>query len=194
MIDGALRSGILKQRRNAEVYTKVASRDVDLVLHLGDLPRISVVTSVENKTIMAAHGKARKNRYGDLIAYFNHMHNHRRDCITTGVVVINISPTYENPDPFAKGIKRGKFNMQKVVEDTVQLFKNIPLRDNPDEPSDQPEALAVIVVDYDGMSPSRLVKEPPAPQAIDPIEYGNFMKRVAELYSQRFNELIQKPE
>ncbi len=81
LIDAALASGKLKETKNAEVYTKVANRNVDLVLYTGQAPAISVLASVENKTIMAAHGKARKNRFGDLIAYSNHMHNHRRDCI-----------------------------------------------------------------------------------------------------------------
>lgn len=155
---------------------------------------LSVLTSVENKTIMAAHGKARKNRFGDLIAYSNHMHNHRRDCIAAGIVVVNISPIYENPDPFAKGLKRVKFDMQKIVADTIRLFRNLPLRDNPDEPSDQPEALAVIVVDYDGTNASKLVKKPPAPQAADAIEYGNFVRRIADLYARRFKQPIQTPE
>jgi hypothetical protein len=186
LIDAALRSGTLKEKKNAEVYTKVANRNVDLVLHVGEAPAISVLTPVENKTIMTAHRKARKNRFGDLIAYSNHMHNHRRDCIAAGIVVVNISPAYENPDPFAKGLKRGKFDMQKIVADTVRLFASLPLRDNPDEPSDQPEALAVIVVDYDGVKSAKLVIELPAPQSTDAVEYGNFVRRIADLYALRF--------
>jgi hypothetical protein len=92
-IDGDIKAGKLIEKRNAEVYTKVASRNVDLVLHTGQSPAISVLASIENKTIMAAHSKARRNRYGDLIAYSNHMHNHRRDCIAAGVVIVNISPS-----------------------------------------------------------------------------------------------------
>src|ERR1700730_1883646 len=71
IIDGDLRAGKLHEKKNAEVYTKVANRNVDLVLHTGQSPAISVLASIENKTIMAAHGEARKNRYGDLIAYSN---------------------------------------------------------------------------------------------------------------------------
>ncbi|MGD1028348.1 hypothetical protein [Candidatus Binatus soli] len=186
-----LASGLLHEKKNAEVYTKVANRNVDLILHTGTAPVISVVTSVENKSIMAAHGKARKNRYGDLIAYSNHMHNHRRDCIAAGIVIVNISPTYENPDPFAKGMVRAKFDMQKVVAATVKLFAGMPLRDDPDEPSDQPEALAVIVVDYDGGNPSKLVTELPAPQLGESIHYGSFLKRIAILYEKRFNQPAQ---
>jgi hypothetical protein len=154
-------------------------------------PTLSVLTSVENKTIMAAHSKARKNRFGDLVAYFNHMHNHRRDCIAAGLMVVNISATYENPDPFAKGIRRPKSDMLRVVADTVRLFASLPLRNSPDEPSDQPEALSVILVDYDGARPAKLVTKPPAPQSDEAIFYGNFIKRIADLYATRFTHLRQ---
>ena len=188
-IDAALESGKLREKKNAEVRTAIASRNVDLVLHLGEVPAVSVVTSVENKSIMTSHGKARKNRFGDLVAYCNHMHNHRRDCIAAGVVVVNLSSAYANPDPFAKWLKRNRFDIRKVVADTIRLFANIPLRASPDEPSDQPEALAVILVDYDGKTPARLVTEPPAPQPGDPIEYRSFLDKVAGLYGRRFSQL-----
>ena len=110
---------------------------------------------------MTAHGKARKNRFGDLIAYSNHMHNHRRDCIAGAIVAVNTSEIYENPDPFAKGLRRAKFDMQKIVADTIRLFAGLPLRTDVDEPSDQLEALGVIVVDYDGTNASRLVTDGP---------------------------------
>ena len=76
-IDTAIRSGTLQVIRNPGVRTKVAERSIDLVLR--DSTEKLVCVSVEHKTIMTAHGKARKNRYGDIIAYSNHMHNHRRE-------------------------------------------------------------------------------------------------------------------
>src|SRR6266851_2318155 len=143
-LNSALKSGELKPLKNPNVRTKLAERSIDLVICEGaDAPNISVRVSVENKTIMTAHGKARKNRFGDLIAYTNHMHNHRRDCIAASVLVVNISATYENPDPFAKGLKRARFDMPKVVADTIRLFAALPLRNKEDEPSDQPEALVL---------------------------------------------------
>jgi hypothetical protein len=142
----ALESGFLIPRKNPNVQTKVAERSIDLVFHeKGEPPALSVRLSVEHKTIMTAHVKARKNRYGDLIAYCNHMHNHRKDCIAAGLVVVNTSPEYENPDAFAKGLKRPHFNMEKVAADTVRIFTSIPLRNQPEDPNDQPEALGVII-------------------------------------------------
>ncbi len=186
-LSAALERGELISRKNPDVQTKVARRSIDLVIHeKNKLPLLSVRVSIEHKTIMTAHGKARKNRYGDLIAYCNHMHNHRRDCIAAGIVVINTSPEYENPDAFAKGLKRPKFKMEKVVSDTIQIFTSIPLRGKPDDPRDQPEALAVIAVNYDGVHAARLVTEPPAPTAADPVNYDSFIRRICRLYADRF--------
>lgn len=147
----------------------------------------SIRLSVEHKSIMTAHGKARKNRYGDIIAYCNHMHNHRRECLAASTVVVNVSPEYENPDAFARGLVRPKFDMRKVVEDTVGIFTGIPLRNSPEDPNDEPEALAVILVDYDGVNPSKLFTEPPAPQPGSRAHYESFVRRICELYERRFS-------
>ena len=173
--------------KNASVATSVTVRNVDLVLyerHL--LPKLSCRLSVEHKTVMTAHGKARLNRYGDIIAYCNHMHNHRRDCIVAATVVVNTSALYENPDAFAHGLVRPKFNMEKVVTDTVKIFTGIPLRDSPDEPNDQPEALTVIVIDYDGTNAASLVIGDLAPAESSHAHYDNFIKRLARKYEDRF--------
>jgi hypothetical protein len=184
----ALETGALRASKNPNVHTKVAERSIDLVLYEGiEEPTISVRVSVENKTIMTAHGKARKNRYGDLIAYSNHMHNHNRKCVAGAIVVVNVSPAYENPDAFAKGLLRPKFKMEKVVQDTVAIFENIPLRETVDDPTELPEAVAVIVVDYDGINPSKLVTGPLAPDDRSQINYENFIKRICETYVTRFS-------
>ncbi|MGH9358190.1 MAG: hypothetical protein ACRD1O_03320 [Terriglobia bacterium] len=184
----ALEAGGLRTRKNSNVQTKVAERSIDLVLYEGnEAPTISVRVSVENKTIMTAHGKARKNRYGDLIAYSNHMHNHNRKCVAGAIVVVNTSPAYENPDAFAKGLLRPKFNMDKVVQDTISIFEKIPVRDTVDDPTELPEAVAVIVVDYDGVNVAKLVSGPLSPLAQSHINYDNFVRRICDLYSNRFS-------
>ncbi|SRR6266545_5117318 len=172
--------------KNASVATGVTVRNIDLVLYEKlALPRICVQLSVEHKTVMTAHGKARKNRYGDIIAYCNHMHNHRRECIAGATVVINTSEAYENPDAFAKGLVRPKFKTQ-VVRDTVKIFEAIPLRESPEDPNDLPEALAVIVVNYDGINPAILVTGDVSPDPKSPAHYDNFIARLAAKYEDRF--------
>ena len=191
-LSAALNAGQLESRRNTEVRTRVAGRNVDLVIYEADeAPVLSVRISVEHKTIMAAHGKARWNRYGDLIAYSNHTHNHRRDCVAGGIVVVNASGAYENPNGFARGLQRPKFRMEKVVADTVKIFADMPLREAIEEPNDQLEAIAVIVVEYDGVKPSKLVTGPLAPQPESPIHYDSFIRRISDLYTKRFS--AQRP-
>jgi hypothetical protein len=186
-IKALIKSGHLVPLRNASVSTQVTVRNIDLVLYEREaLPQISVAVSVEHKTVMTAHGKARKNRYGDIIAYCNHMHNHRRDCVVGATVVINTSELYENPDSFARGLKRPKFKMEKVVKDTVKIFEAIPLRESPEDPNDTPEALSVIVVDYDGVNPAKLITNELSPSADSPANYRNFITRLAAKYEARF--------
>lgn len=176
---------LIEPAKNTNVRTKVASRNVDLVFREVQEPRL-VPVAIEHKTIMTAHGKARWNRYGDIIAYSNHMHNHWRDCIAAATVIVNCSPVYENPDAFAKGLVRPKFKMPKVVADTVKIFADIPLRTRADEPNDQPEAIAVIVVEYDGAHLAKLASGELSPQPGSSVHYESFLARLCRLYQERF--------
>ena len=175
-------------RLNAPVATRVARRNVDLVFRevVAEGPLRQVRLAIEHKTIMTAHGKARWNRYGDIIAYANHLHNHWTKAIAASIVAINMNPNYLNPDPFARTIERSYTNMMKVVTDTINIFTNVPLRDLEDEPNDQPEAVGIVVLDYDGANPARLVTGPPAPQAGEPGHYETFLRRLCELYCRRY--------
>lgn len=55
----ALTDQVLLSRKNIDVETRVATRNIDLVFEDDD-SEISFPVTVENKTIMAAHGKARR--------------------------------------------------------------------------------------------------------------------------------------
>ncbi len=175
-------SGNLIPAKNANVEVGMTVRNIDLVFRQRDSPNVQL--SVENKTIMTAHGKARKNRYGDIIAYDNHLHNHRPDCVAGATVVINASETYENPDSFAKGLVRKKIKIDKVVADTIGVFEKIPLRDLPSDRTELPEALAVIVINYDGVNEATLVEG--IPDSSSPSHYDNFIRRLATIYEDRF--------
>jgi hypothetical protein len=187
-IDTLVSTGHLVPVKNAGVAAGAAGltiRNIDLVLREKDA-FLSVQLSIEHKTIMTAHGKARKNRYGDIIAYCNHMHNHRRDCVVGATVIINTSEAYENPDSFARGLKRPRFKMAKVVQDTIKIFESIPLRDSLADPTELPEALTVIVVNYDGVNSASLVEG--MPDVSNPSHYDNFIKRLVAIYEDRFSQ------
>lgn len=190
LIASAVNSDKLEVKLNADVHTKVAVRNVDAVLRVKAMGnRGAVRVAIENKTIMTAHGKARKNRYGDIIAYSGHVHNHSRDTVAGATIIINCCNDYANPDGFAKGLVRPRFNMAHVVATTLKIFENIPLRNNSGEPNDQPEALAVIVVNYDGKSDAKLVTDGLAPKENSVNHYDSFVQKIAETYSSRFASL-----
>lgn len=67
----------------------------------------------------------------------------------------------------------------------MQLFTTIPLRQIPDEPFDLPEALAIILVHYNGVNRATLVTDPPTPQTRSPHNYANFCRRLVRLYEER---------
>lgn len=46
--------------------------------------------------------------------------------------------------------------------------------------------MAVILLDYDGVNPARLVETPPAPQPGEAQHYGEFITRLTSLYVTRF--------
>jgi hypothetical protein len=76
--------------------------------------------------------------------------------------------------------------MDKVVRDTVKVFENIPLRESPDEPNDSPEALAIIIVNYDGINPATLVEGEAAPSTESLAHYNNFIMRLVQKFEDRF--------
>ena len=100
-------------------------------------------------------------------------------------------PRVANPDAFAKGLVRPRFNMPIVLAATVKIFADIPLRTNPEEPYDQPEGIAVFVVDYDGQKAPKLVTGELAPQPGDPIHYVTFCSYLRSLRATIWGAMIE---
>jgi len=185
-IRGALASGSLVLEADADVATPSLERNIDMVLWTGSSPKSrQVALAVENKLILAAHGKARKNRLGDIVAFSNHIHNANRRAVVGGLIVVNLSAEYENPDPFADGMTRPTFVMENVVRDTVDIYARLPQRSSAESPHDQPEAFGVFVVRYDGTSAATLVTDAPAPLPGHVLHYDTFLRRLAAQYEER---------
>lgn len=185
-----LDSGLLVSEINADVATPALESNLDLVIwgREGSSMDRKIYLSVENKLLLTAHGKARKNRLRDIVAFSNHVHNANRFAVAGGLIGINLSPDYENPDPFAAGMTRHRVKMEKVVADTVEIYTQLPRRETADEPRDMPEAFGVFVIWYDGRSSASLVTESPAPTPGHPLHYETFIRRIVGHYERRLQE------
>jgi hypothetical protein len=199
----ALRSGALQWRPNVGLTGKrhtspVLAEDgeiepnIDGVVLRGyglltpDSNAVPVPLTIENKTIMTAHGKARTNRYNDARAYATHVHAASPDTIAAFTIVINTALRYRNPDAFARSAKVSGTNKPDDAKNTIDLFRTMRMREGPTDKVGRCEAVFVLTVEYDGETPTaRLVTEPPAPQPGEPFTYEWFLDRLCAQYLQR---------
>ncbi|HEY2804407.1 MAG TPA: hypothetical protein VGI92_00965 [Gemmatimonadales bacterium] len=184
-VSKAFETETLRHEINADVSTSSITSNIDMVVWSRGRGENIPLFGFEFKLILAAHGKARKNRLRDLVAFSNHMHNANRLAVAGGILGINLSAEYANPDPFASGMERHRFNMQKVVADSVGIYGKLPQRNSPEEPFDRPEALGIVLFSYNGKGKAVLVTESPAPQPGEPLHYATFVRRMSEQYAVR---------
>lgn len=154
------------------------------------VPSTTTPITIENKTIMTAHGKARTNRHNDARAYANHVHNSSPNTVAAFTIVINTALAYQNPDAFSRSAKTSGTNPRAAAEATIDLFTNrMRLRNSADDPVHRCEAVLVLAIDYDGISPTaRLVTDAPAPPPGSAFSYDGFLERICRLYTERFGQ------
>lgn len=153
-------------------------------------PRQMTPITLENKTIMTAHGKAKTNRYNDARAYASHVHNSSPSTVAAFTIVINTGLAYRNPDGFSRNAKSSGVNPRAAAQATVDLFTGrMRLREAGNDPAGWCEAVLVLTIEYDGVNPTaRLVTEPPAPPEGSPFTYDSFLDRICRLYAERFQQ------
>jgi hypothetical protein len=150
------------------------------------LGHVAAPLTLENKTIMTAHGKARTNRFNDARAYASHVHTASPSTIAAFTIVINTSPRYRNPDAFARSAVSSGINRPDDAAKTIGLFRRMPLRNLASDPVNRCEAVLILAIDYDGETPSaQLIAGDPAPRAGDPYSYDWFLDRLCELFRER---------
>ena len=141
-----------------------------------------VEVAIEAKGVMTEHGKARHNRLRDLQAFHHHAHIYNQKVIAVGVIVVNIAEFYWSPTRPASDITRHR-NIEQIAAETVNLYRNLPLRNSP---SDGPglEAACVLVVRHDNLGKNVDLPSGSAGQSRDGADYetaGTTGRRSAEL-------------
>jgi hypothetical protein len=147
---------------------------------------VPVPLTIENKTIMTAHGKARTNRYNDARAFATHVHAASPDTIAAFTIVINTALRYRNPDAFARSAKVSGTNRPDDAKNTIDLFRTMRMRSDVTDKVGRCEATFILAIDYDGETPNaRLVTGPPAPMPGEPFSYEWFLGRMCDEFRRR---------
>ena len=161
-----------------------------------DIPTV-IELAVEAKGIMTEHGKARHNRLRDLQAFHDHAHRYNENVGTGGILVVNVAENYWSPTRAHDDItKHG--DIGRIGEETVELFRNIPLRNDPSDGGGM-EGMGILVVQHDNLQknpnpPSdapasqetTLITEDPAPPPGDPLNYSTMIYRLCRSYEDRW--------
>lgn len=157
----------------------------------------AIEVAIEAKGVMTEHGKARHNRLRDLQAFHSHAHMYNKKVIAAGIIVVNNAQNYWSPTRGEKDITTHN-NIEQLAKETVDLFRNLPLRNTS---SDGPgiEAASVLVVSHDNLrkntklppnapTPTKttLVTTAPAPQTGDPLNYATMIYRLCRAYKDRW--------
>ena len=155
-----------------------------------------VEVAVEAKGVMTEHGKARHNRLRDLQAFHHHAHIYNQRVIAVGVIVVNIAEFFWSPTRATSDVTRHR-NIEQVGAETVNLYRNLPLRNSP-AAGPGLEAVCVLVVRHDNLGKNVdlpadapaggetvLITKPPAPQVGDPLNYATMVQRVCTSYQDR---------
>jgi hypothetical protein len=80
--------------------------------------------AMDAKGIMTEHGKARRNRQRDLVAFSQIMRAFRSKIITAGVVPINAAKTFRSQVNNSE-LKQHPDNLAELVDDSISLFRAI---------------------------------------------------------------------
>lgn len=167
----------------------------------GERIRFGVPTVIElafeAKGVMTEHGKARRNRLRDLQAFHDHAHRYNSKVVAGGLVVVNVANNYWSPTRDESDVTLHS-NIDRIGEETVELFRNIPLRDAGDEGGGM-EGMGVLVIRHDNIKKNpnpppdaplseetELVTTDPAPASGDPLNYATMIYRLCRAYEDRW--------
>lgn len=144
--------------------------------------------ALEAKACMTEHGKARPRLYDELNSSHDAVHGSAEMAIAAGFVMINIAERFISPERNKSGgpLRVTEHKQPRVTESVIQKVLEIPRRASTSAHGF--DALAIVVIDCtnDGVTPVRVVEEPPAPERGNPVHYDAMIARVVQLYESRF--------
>ena len=160
------------------------------------LPRIaegpvgSVHLALEAKACMTEHIKALPRLHDELNSSHAAIHGNATVALAAGLVMINladefISPDRNKHDPSKYPFEATLHKQPKATIRTVEKVREIPRRVKKGDAGFDAIGIVVVAGKNDG-SPFTLVTGNPAPQPADVFHYDQFIRRLAQRYTEAF--------
>lgn len=142
--------------------------------------------AIDAKSVMTEHGKARRNRQRDINSFADIMYHHYPGSVTGGILLVNTADRFRSPLRDEGDITEHD-NIERLVEETVEIFGNIERSDGEIDPN--VDAVATVVVDHTNIEDTHesvLAEEPPAPQPGDITHYRTVLDSISTTFENRF--------
>ena len=166
---------------------------------LNDMPILSRVSvgsvhiAIEAKACMTEHIKALPRLYDELNSSHLAIHGSADFAIAAGFAMVNISDSFLSPGRNKHNLSLSSPNITlhrqpEVSARTIAKLREIPRRTS--QGAEGFDGLGIIVLSMinDG-SPVQIVDTPPAPNATDPLNYDQMVRRISSLYSTKFGNI-----
>ena len=150
----------------------------------------SIEIAIELKAVMTEHRKAAKNRKRDLEAHHGHVHNYNSRTIAAGVMLLNVSPTFQSPLKQQPNVHR---QPHALVTHCIEQLRSVTESRAIGQPGLDAKMALVVSMDNMRLEATRFHTDPPAPRVGDPLHYDAFIGRLCALYQDRFAQIQVPP-
>jgi len=141
-----------------------------------------VIFSCEAKSVMTEHAKAQPRVYDELNSSHDIVHQGNNESFAAGLVVINIADTFISPlKQNGEDLELNYHVQPHAVENMISHLEGLPIRRSIKESGF--DALGIIVISCDNVTPVTFYEELPAPQEGSPYHYQSFLDLICRKIS-----------
>jgi hypothetical protein len=151
----------------------------------------TVLVALEAKACMTAHIKARPRLFDELDSSHSTVHGDNNNALAVGFAMVNFADRFASPiNPVNVNGPKDFTNLRQPTdtERVIEKLREINRRASPHSGQYGFDAFGIMVVELenDGVSPMRIVTQPPAPQPDNDFYYDRMITRTGHLYDTSF--------
>lgn len=162
---------------------------LDALPVLTEAPVGHVLVALEAKACMTEHGKAGPRLYDELNSSHQIVHGATSQALAVGFCMVNAADKFYSPTNRHNGPDANVHNQPRAAQKAIEAVSRLPRRSGSNDRGY--DGLGIVVVDLpnDGVTPAKLVTEPPAPPVGNIFHYESMLHRVAHEYDTNFRSI-----